>query len=87
LALFEPATFGSNGKHTNHYTTEVTINVYFVKKFTSERKWQVENDNALVSSRLVFPHLTQTLLQFKPHGVATHTTRCLLGRVIHMGFV
>jgi hypothetical protein len=24
LAGFEPATFGSSGKHTNHYTTEVT---------------------------------------------------------------
>jgi hypothetical protein len=24
LAGFEPATFGSSGKHTNHYTTKVT---------------------------------------------------------------
>jgi hypothetical protein len=25
LAGFEPATFGSSGKHTNHYTTEATM--------------------------------------------------------------
>jgi hypothetical protein len=25
LAGFEPATFGSSGKHTNHYTTEATL--------------------------------------------------------------
>jgi hypothetical protein len=24
LAGFEPATFGSSGKHTNHYTTKAT---------------------------------------------------------------
>jgi hypothetical protein len=24
LAWFKPATFGSSGKHTNHYTTEAT---------------------------------------------------------------
>jgi hypothetical protein len=24
LAVFEPATFGSSGKHTNHYTTKAT---------------------------------------------------------------
>jgi hypothetical protein len=25
LAGFEPTTFGSSGKHTNHYTTKVTL--------------------------------------------------------------
>jgi hypothetical protein len=25
LAGFEPATFGSSGKHTNHYTTKTTV--------------------------------------------------------------
>jgi hypothetical protein len=25
LARFEPTTFGSSGKHTNHYTTKVTL--------------------------------------------------------------
>jgi hypothetical protein len=25
LAGFEPATFGSSGKHTNHYTTKATL--------------------------------------------------------------
>jgi hypothetical protein len=29
LARFEPATFGSSGKHTNHYTTKVTVAHYF----------------------------------------------------------
>jgi hypothetical protein len=30
LARFEPTTFGSSGKHTNHYTTKVTFpKLYF----------------------------------------------------------
>jgi hypothetical protein len=30
---FEPATFGSSGQHTNHYTTKVTIKLYVNLKF------------------------------------------------------
>jgi hypothetical protein len=29
LARFEPATFGSSGKHTNHYTTKATTVGYW----------------------------------------------------------
>jgi hypothetical protein len=31
LAAFEPATFGSSGKHTNHYITKATVHIYIVK--------------------------------------------------------
>jgi hypothetical protein len=32
LAGFEPATFGSSGKHNNYYTTKVTTSRYFYFK-------------------------------------------------------
>jgi hypothetical protein len=34
LGGFEPANFGSNGKHTNHYTTEATKEISTIYMFT-----------------------------------------------------
>jgi hypothetical protein len=34
LAGFEPATFGSSGKHTNHYTTMGTLVPFFLERST-----------------------------------------------------
>jgi hypothetical protein len=47
LAGFEPATFGSSGKHTNHYTTKATVGISL-----GEKKCNYSFDRFLAISEL-----------------------------------
>jgi hypothetical protein len=44
LARFEPATFGSSGKHTNHYTNKATVCGY--ENMSEDRK--LGKDNVII---------------------------------------
>jgi hypothetical protein len=69
LAGFEPATFGSSGKHTNHYTTKATTNMVLNDKIIEKvcSVSYVDDDILLTRQgckqeiKLIFSHMCGTV--------------------------
>jgi hypothetical protein len=54
LAGFEPATFGSSGKHTNHYTTKETLPVDGDRLQSPKRRVLIKLRRSIMSTKFHF---------------------------------